>query len=103
MLQRFITRTKVVGQWHQEAILRGAQRCYARKSPGAPSYISMHSVSPIRAVVRFGVFEADVYSGELRKNGVKVKIQDLPFRALKLFLSNPNEVLSRDRFRRELW
>src|SRR5450631_1212980 len=56
-----------------------------------------------RAVVRFGVFEADVYSGELRKNGVKVKIQDLPFRALKLLLSNPNEVLSRDRFRQELW
>jgi DNA-binding winged helix-turn-helix (wHTH) protein/Tfp pilus assembly protein PilF len=63
----------------------------------------MHSASPIRAVVRFGVFEADVYSGELRKNGVKVKIQDLPFRALKLLLSNPNEVLSRDRFRQELW
>jgi DNA-binding winged helix-turn-helix (wHTH) protein/Tfp pilus assembly protein PilF len=69
----------------------------------ARSYISMHSASPIRAVVRFGVFEADVYSGELRKNGVKVKIQDLPFRALKLLLSNPNEVLSRDRFRQELW
>ena len=69
----------------------------------ARSVISMHSASPIRAVVRFGVFEADVYSGELRKNGVKVKIQDLPFRALKLLLSNPNEVLSRDRFRQELW
>jgi len=58
----------------------------------APSDISMHSATPIRAVVRFGVFEADVYSGELRKNGIKVKIQDLPFRALKLLLSNPNEV-----------
>ena len=69
----------------------------------APCDISMHSATPIRAVVRFGVFEADVYSGELRKNGIKVKIQDLPFRALKLLLSNPNEVLSRDRFRQELW
>ena len=69
----------------------------------APSDRSMHSASPIRALVRFGVFEADVYSGELRKNGIKVKIQDLPFRALKLLLSNPNEVLSRDRFRQELW
>jgi DNA-binding winged helix-turn-helix (wHTH) protein/tetratricopeptide (TPR) repeat protein len=73
------------------------------KSPRAPSYFFMHSASPIRAVVRFGVFEADLYSGELRKSGVKVKIQDLPFRALKLLLSNPNEVLSRDRFRQELW
>lgn len=54
-------------------------------------------------VVRFGVFEADVSSGELRKNGVKVKIQDLPFRALQLLLSRPNEVLSRDQFRQALW
>lgn len=55
------------------------------------------------AVIRFGVFEADVRSGELRKNGVKVKIQDLPFRALKLLLSRPDEVLSREQFRQELW
>jgi DNA-binding winged helix-turn-helix (wHTH) protein/tetratricopeptide (TPR) repeat protein len=54
-------------------------------------------------VVRFGVFEADVHSGELRKNGVRVKIQDLPFKALKLLLSHPNEALSRDQFRRALW
>ena len=52
------------------------------------------------ALIRFGVFEADVFSCELRKNGVKVKIQDLPFRALRLLLSHPNEVLSRDQFRR---
>jgi DNA-binding winged helix-turn-helix (wHTH) protein/Flp pilus assembly protein TadD len=54
-------------------------------------------------VIRFGVFEADLRSGELRKNGVKVKIQDLPFRALKLLLNHPNEVLSRDQFRHALW
>ncbi len=56
-----------------------------------------------REVVRFGVFEADLGSGELRKNGIKVKIQDLPFRALKLMLSRPHEVLSRDEFRQALW
>ena len=54
-------------------------------------------------VVRFGVFEADLHSGELRKNGVRVKIQDLPFKALKLLLSHPNEALSRDQFRHALW
>ena len=54
-------------------------------------------------LVRFGVFEADLNSGELRKNGVKVKIQDLPFRALKLLLSCPHEVVSRDQFRQALW
>ncbi|HEY6370479.1 MAG TPA: winged helix-turn-helix domain-containing protein [Candidatus Sulfotelmatobacter sp.] len=55
------------------------------------------------ALIRFGVFEADVFSCELRKNGVKIKIQDLPFRALRLLLSHPHEVLSRDQFREALW
>jgi DNA-binding winged helix-turn-helix (wHTH) protein/Tfp pilus assembly protein PilF len=55
------------------------------------------------AVVRFGVFEADLRSGELRKSGTKVKIQDLPFRALKALISQPNEVLSREDLRRDLW
>jgi DNA-binding winged helix-turn-helix (wHTH) protein/Tfp pilus assembly protein PilF len=55
------------------------------------------------AVVRFGVFEADLRSGELHKGGVKVKIQELPFQALKLLVSHPNEVLSREDIRQVLW
>ena len=55
------------------------------------------------AIVRFGVFEADLRSGELRKSGVRVKIQELPFQALRLLLSRPNEVLSRDDLRQSLW
>ncbi|MGB9236755.1 MAG: winged helix-turn-helix domain-containing protein [Terriglobales bacterium] len=59
------------------------------------------SVTPL--LVRFGVFEADLRSGELRRNGIKIKIQDLPFKALTLLLSRPNEVLSREEFRQALW
>lgn len=55
------------------------------------------------AVVRFGMFEADLRSGELKRNGIKVKIQDLPFKALTLLVSRPNEVLSREEFRQALW
>jgi DNA-binding winged helix-turn-helix (wHTH) protein/Tfp pilus assembly protein PilF len=54
-------------------------------------------------ILRFGVFEADLRSGELRKNGARVKIQELPFRALRLLLSRPNEVVSREDLRRALW
>src|SRR5581483_3972463 len=54
-------------------------------------------------IVRFGVFEADVCADELRKNGIRVKIQDLPFRALKLLLSRPDEVITREEFRKGLW
>jgi DNA-binding winged helix-turn-helix (wHTH) protein/Tfp pilus assembly protein PilF len=63
----------------------------------------MHPTASQNPVVRFGVFEAEVRSGELRKNGVKIKIQELPFRALKLLLSRPNEVLSREEFRKAMW
>jgi TolB-like protein/DNA-binding winged helix-turn-helix (wHTH) protein len=54
-------------------------------------------------VVRFGVFEADLRSGELRKSGAKVKIQELPFQALRLLISRPNEVIHRDQLRQALW
>ncbi|MGA3091415.1 MAG: tetratricopeptide repeat protein [Terriglobales bacterium] len=54
-------------------------------------------------LVRFGAFEADLCLSELRKNGVKVKLQEIPFRALKLLLSRPNEIVSREEFRRALW
>ena len=58
-------------------------------------------VSP--EVVRFGVFEADLRAGELRRNGAKVRIQDLPFRALTLLLTHPGVVISREEFRQALW
>lgn len=54
-------------------------------------------------LVRFGVFEADLGSGELRKGGIKVKIQDLPFQALRALVSRPNEVISREDLRKVLW
>ncbi len=58
-------------------------------------------VSP--TLVRFGVFEADLRAGELRRNGIKVRLQDLPFRALTLLLSRPGEVITREEFRQALW
>jgi DNA-binding winged helix-turn-helix (wHTH) protein/Tfp pilus assembly protein PilF len=55
------------------------------------------------ALVRFGVFEADLRAGELRRNGVKVRLQDLPFRALVLLLTRPGDVITREEFRQALW
>ncbi len=53
--------------------------------------------------IRFGVFEADLRAGELRRNGVKVRLQDLPFRVLALMLSRPGQVISREELRQALW
>jgi DNA-binding winged helix-turn-helix (wHTH) protein/tetratricopeptide (TPR) repeat protein len=63
----------------------------------------MESAQVSPAVVRFGVFEADLRAGELRRNGVKVRIQDLPFRALAVLLNRPNEVVTREELRQALW
>jgi TolB-like protein/DNA-binding winged helix-turn-helix (wHTH) protein len=63
----------------------------------------MSSVTPPPALIRFGVFEADLRAGELRRNGVRVRLQDLPFRALTILLSRPGEVITREEFRQALW
>jgi DNA-binding winged helix-turn-helix (wHTH) protein len=53
--------------------------------------------------VRFGTFEADLRSGELRREGLKVKIQELPFQVLVLLLERPGEVVTREDLRSRLW
>lgn len=55
------------------------------------------------SIFRFGAFELDLRAGELRKNGLRVKLQDAPLRALRLFLCQPQQVLSREELRRALW
>ena len=59
--------------------------------------------SNVPQVLRFGVFQIDVRAGELRKNGVKLKLQEQPFRVLCLLLEHPGEVISRDELRNRLW
>ncbi len=59
--------------------------------------------APPPALIRFGVFEADLRAGELRRDGVRIRLQDLPFRALTLLLSRPGEVITREEFRQTLW
>lgn len=53
--------------------------------------------------VRFGEFDADVASGQLRRNGEPVSIQDLPFRLLTALLDRPGEVISRAELTTALW
>jgi TolB-like protein/DNA-binding winged helix-turn-helix (wHTH) protein len=53
--------------------------------------------------VRFGVFEADLRTGELRKGGLPVKLQEQPFRVLALLLDRPGDLVTREELRRALW
>jgi Tol biopolymer transport system component/DNA-binding winged helix-turn-helix (wHTH) protein len=53
--------------------------------------------------VRFSVFEVDLRAGELRRNGVKVKIQNQPFQILAMLLERPGEIITRDEMQARLW
>jgi DNA-binding winged helix-turn-helix (wHTH) protein len=53
--------------------------------------------------VRFGLFEADLATGELRKRGRKVPLQDQPFQVLALLLRHPGEIVAREELQRALW
>jgi len=57
----------------------------------------------IHARVRFGIFEVDLASGELRKQGVRVKLQEQPFQVLATLLEHPREVVSREDLQKRLW
>ena len=52
---------------------------------------------------RFGVFEADVSTGELRKHGIRIKLNAQPFQVLMLLLERPGEILTREQIYRQLW
>jgi eukaryotic-like serine/threonine-protein kinase len=52
---------------------------------------------------RFGTFEVDLSAGELRKCGLRIKLQDQPFHLLVLLLQHPGEVLTREQLRSTLW
>ena len=65
--------------------------------------LNMEGSAQLVRAVRFGSFELDMRSGELRKNGLKVKLQDQPFQVLSLLLEHPGEVITRDEMRAKLW
>jgi DNA-binding winged helix-turn-helix (wHTH) protein len=52
---------------------------------------------------RFGVFELDLSAGELRKSGVKLRLQDQPFQVLALLLEQAGDVVTREELQQKLW
>jgi cholera toxin transcriptional activator len=52
---------------------------------------------------RFGIFEADSTTGELRRKGVRIKLHSQPFQVLFMLLERPGEMLTREEISRKLW
>jgi TolB-like protein/DNA-binding winged helix-turn-helix (wHTH) protein/Flp pilus assembly protein TadD len=54
-------------------------------------------------VIRFGVFEVDLRASELRKNGIRAKLEGQPFQILALLLARPGELVTREELKQKLW
>ncbi|MGH9601497.1 MAG: tetratricopeptide repeat protein [Terriglobales bacterium] len=63
----------------------------------------MADAPPASPRVCFSVFEVDLRSGELHRNGSRVKLQELPFKILALLLEHPGEVVTREELQQKLW
>jgi TolB-like protein/Tfp pilus assembly protein PilF len=60
-------------------------------------------IPSVPRMLRFGIFDLDLQAGELRRSGVKVKLQEQPFRILAILLERPGEVITREQLRQRLW
>ena len=54
-------------------------------------------------VVRFGIYELDLRLGELRKNGIRVKLSGQPFQILVILLEHPGDLITREQLQQRLW
>ncbi len=63
----------------------------------------MQNTNLSRESARFGVFELDLRAGELRKQGLRIKLQEKPFQVLALLLERPGELVTREELQKKLW
>jgi Tol biopolymer transport system component/DNA-binding winged helix-turn-helix (wHTH) protein len=63
----------------------------------------MAEVNGSARLARFGVFEADLQTGELRKKGIRVPLQDQPFQVFAILLENSGKLVTREELRRRVW
>ncbi len=64
---------------------------------------NMGDKTSLRQSIRFAAFEVDPRAGELRKLGVKLKLQEQPFQVLAMLLEHPGEVVTREELQQRIW
>lgn len=63
----------------------------------------MEETNQLRARLHFGVFEVDLRAGELRKHGLRIRLQEQPFQVLAMLVEHPREVVTREELQKKLW
>src|SRR5215472_9120819 len=56
-----------------------------------------------KSIICFGTYEIDLRSGELRKSGLRIKLQHQPFKLLQILLEQPGQVVTREELRSQIW
>ncbi len=72
-------------------------------TPFYPRWLAMSENQQVAGRLRFGVFELDLRSGELRKHGLLVRLQEQPFQVLTMLVENSGEVVTREDLQKKLW
>jgi DNA-binding winged helix-turn-helix (wHTH) protein/tetratricopeptide (TPR) repeat protein/TolB-like protein len=80
----------IVSHGNGGRLLRSSCQMEPRSNPGS-------------RILRFGVFEVDLRSSELRKHGTRIGLQDQPFKILALLIEQPGEIITRNELRQKLW
>jgi formylglycine-generating enzyme required for sulfatase activity/DNA-binding winged helix-turn-helix (wHTH) protein/dienelactone hydrolase len=63
----------------------------------------LSAITPEVSLLRFGVFELDLRTGELRKGGKQLSLPPQPFKILVLLATHPSELVTREEIRQEIW
>ena len=63
----------------------------------------MSNVDPTEPIIRFGAYDVDLRSGEVRKAGIRIKLQPKPFQVLSILLANPGTAITREELQHRLW
>src|SRR5690348_15410739 len=61
------------------------------------------SVRATSRLIRFGLFEADLENARLTRRGIRIRLQEQPFRILSMLLERPGQIVTREDLRQELW
>jgi TolB-like protein/Flp pilus assembly protein TadD len=75
----------------------------AGKAPAAGCEVPLQQATYLSGRVRFGVFEANIRTGELTKHGKRLRLQEQPFQLLTILLEKPGELVTREELRSRLW
>src|SRR5207248_2511697 len=93
-----VERGRVTGACNRKILSAGTGVLHSSRSG-----VAVKTSSSVPPTLRFGVFELDPQAGELRKKGMKIRLQGQPVEILAMLLQRPGETITREELQKKLW